>query len=79
MEWTIFFFKLGLVSTKLRLSLFHYFLFLIKDKILQTSSNNETIQVTNDGATILKAIGVDNSAAKVLVGEYCIDLANVQE
>ena len=25
--------------------------------------------VTNDGATILKAIGVDNPAAKVLVGE----------
>ena len=26
------------------------------------------MQVTNDGATILKAIGVDNPAAKVLVG-----------
>lgn len=26
--------------------------------------------VTNDGATILKAIGVDNPAAKVLVGEW---------
>lgn len=26
--------------------------------------------VTNDGATILKAIGVDNPAAKVLVGEF---------
>jgi len=25
--------------------------------------------VTNDGATILKAIGVDNPAAKVLVGK----------
>lgn len=25
--------------------------------------------VTNDGATILKNIGVDNPAAKVLVGE----------
>lgn len=25
--------------------------------------------MTNDGATILKAIGVDNPAAKVLVGE----------
>merc|ERR1711937_518286 len=28
---------------------------------------NDTIQVTNDGATILRAIGVDNPAAKVLV------------
>ncbi len=28
------------------------------------------IQVTNDGATILKSIGVDNPAAKVLVGEW---------
>ena len=27
----------------------------------------DTIQVTHDGATILKAIGVDNPAAKVLV------------
>jgi T-complex protein 1 subunit beta len=25
------------------------------------------VEVTNDGATILKAIGVDNPAAKVLV------------
>lgn len=44
------------------------FFFSLQDKILQTSSNNETIQVTNDGATILKAIGIDNPAAKVLVG-----------
>jgi hypothetical protein len=28
------------------------------------------MQVTNDGATILKAIGVDNPAAKILVGEF---------
>lgn len=26
------------------------------------------VEVTNDGATILKNIGVDNPAAKVLVG-----------
>jgi len=37
------------------------------DKILQGGSRNDTLQVTNDGATILKAIGVDNPAAKVLV------------
>ena len=34
----------------------------------------ESIQVTNDGATILKAIGVDNPAAKVLV-----DISKVQD
>lgn len=28
--------------------------------------------VTNDGATILKNIGIDNPAAKVLVGELKI-------
>lgn len=44
------------------------------DKILQTTANNEQIQVTNDGATILKAIGVDNPAAKVLV-----DISKVQD
>ncbi|XP_035662947.1 T-complex protein 1 subunit beta-like [Branchiostoma floridae] len=38
------------------------------DKILQSSNPaHENIQVTNDGATILKSIGVDNPAAKVLV------------
>jgi T-complex protein 1 subunit beta len=38
------------------------------DKILWGMGRNEGIvEVTNDGATILKAIGVDNPAAKVLV------------
>lgn len=37
------------------------------DKILQSTSNTENIQVTNDGATILKSIALDNAAAKVLV------------
>ena len=31
------------------------------------------MQVTNDGATILKAIGVDNPAAKILVGKCHMD------
>ncbi|CAH8663090.1 unnamed protein product [Schistosoma margrebowiei] len=35
------------------------------DKILLSSG--ETVEVTNDGATILKSIGVDNPAAKILV------------
>lgn len=38
------------------------------DKILWGVGRNEgQVVVTNDGATILKAIGVDNPAAKVLV------------
>ncbi|XP_006815002.1 T-complex protein 1 subunit beta [Saccoglossus kowalevskii] len=37
------------------------------DKILQSPNATDAIQVTNDGATILKSIGVDNPAAKVLV------------
>ncbi|EPS43328.1 hypothetical protein H072_2683 [Dactylellina haptotyla CBS 200.50] len=36
------------------------------DKILQSASSGE-ITVTNDGATILKSIALDNAAAKVLV------------
>ncbi|XP_013416763.1 T-complex protein 1 subunit beta [Lingula anatina] len=44
------------------------------DKILQSGNKNNTIQVTNDGATILKAIGVDNPAAKILV-----DISKVQD
>lgn len=36
------------------------------DKILQSASSGE-IMVTNDGATILKSIALDNAAAKVLV------------
>merc|ERR1712000_26050 len=36
------------------------------DKILQSASTGQ-ILVTNDGATILKSIALDNAAAKVLV------------
>ena len=45
-----------------------------QDKILQSGGMTESIQVTNDGATILKALGVDNPAAKVLVGlSFCFN------
>ncbi|XP_050293852.1 T-complex protein 1 subunit beta [Anthonomus grandis grandis] len=45
------------------------------DKILVSSGRNAgAVEVTNDGATILKAIGVDNPAAKVLV-----DMSKVQD
>ena len=36
----------------------------LQDKILQSASTGE-ITVTNDGATILKSIALDNAAAKV--------------
>ena len=45
------------------------------DKILQhVSEHNQSISVTNDGATILKQIHVDNPAARVLV-----ELSQVQD
>jgi len=44
------------------------------DKILQSVSEKESIQITNDGATILKSLHVANPAAKVL-----IDLSSVQD
>lgn len=45
------------------------------DKILQkVGPNDQSISVTNDGATILKSIHVDNAAAKVLV-----EIARVQD
>ncbi|XP_039624770.1 T-complex protein 1 subunit beta [Polypterus senegalus] len=44
------------------------------DKILLSSGRDGSVTVTNDGATILKAIGVDNPAAKVLV-----DMSKVQD
>lgn len=37
------------------------------------SSHDGTVTVTNDGATILKAVHIDNPAAKVLV-----DIAKTQ-
>ena len=40
---------------------------LLQDKILVPYSQRDQIHVTNDGATILQSIGVDNPAAKVLV------------
>lgn len=45
------------------------------DKILVSHGRNAgSVEVTNDGATILKAIGVDNPAAKILV-----DMSKVQD
>lgn len=45
------------------------------DKILVSYGRSQgQIEVTNDGATILKAVGVDNPAAKVLV-----DMSKVQD
>ena len=44
------------------------------DKILQSMGRGQSVSVTNDGATILKSIYVDNPAAKVL-----IDISKVQD
>ena len=44
------------------------------DKILQSMGRGQGVSVTNDGATILKSIYVDNPAAKVL-----IDISKVQD
>src|SRR5574344_961305 len=47
------------------------------DKILQPMSDeggNNKIQITNDGATILKSVYVDNGAAKIL-----IDISKTQD
>lgn len=45
------------------------------DKILQkVSQGDQTVSVTNDGATILRSVMLDNAAAKVLV-----DIAKVQD
>lgn len=41
-----------------------------QDKILQSMGRGNEVTVTNDGATILKSIYIDNPAAKVLVGKY---------
>uniref|UniRef100_A0A2P2J5W8 T-complex protein 1 subunit beta n=1 Tax=Rhizophora mucronata TaxID=61149 RepID=A0A2P2J5W8_RHIMU len=38
------------------------------DKILQSTGRGREVTVTNDGATILKSLHIDNPAAKVLVG-----------
>ena len=55
--------------------LYVYYLFSAQDKILQaTGPHTDTVTVTNDGATIMKSIGVDNPAAKVLV-----DISKVQD
>lgn len=40
----------------------------LQDKILQSMGRGHEVVVTNDGATILKSLYVDNPAAKVLVG-----------
>lgn len=44
------------------------------DKFLQSTGRDQEVQVTNDGATILRSIALDNAAAKVLV-----DISKVQD
>ena len=47
---------------------FTCFLIYVQDKILQSTGRGRSVTVTNDGATILKSLHIDNPAAKVLVG-----------
>jgi hypothetical protein len=42
--------------------------FFFQDKILQSTGRGHEVTVTNDGATILKSLHIDNPAAKILVG-----------
>lgn len=44
----------------------------VQDKILQSTGRGRAVTVTNDGATILKSLHIDNPAAKVLVGILAI-------
>ncbi|KAH8519281.1 hypothetical protein H0E87_000896 [Populus deltoides] len=44
------------------------------DKILQSTGRGHEVTVTNDGATILKSLHIDNPAAKILV-----DISKVQD
>lgn len=46
---------------------------LLEDKAREIWANFK-VEITNDGATILKSIGVDNPAAKILV-----DMSRVQD
>ncbi|KAM1133055.1 hypothetical protein ACFX15_041628 [Malus domestica] len=46
------------------------------DKILQSTGRGHAVTVTNDGATILKSLHIDNAAAKVLVES---DISKVQD
>lgn len=41
---------------------------ILQDKILQSTGRGRSVTVTNDGATILKSLHIDNPAAKVLIG-----------
>nr|GEW74023.1 T-complex protein 1 subunit beta [Tanacetum cinerariifolium] len=42
----------------------------LQDKILQSTGRGHSVTVTNDGATILKSLHIDNPAAKVLIGKH---------
>ncbi|EXB88232.1 T-complex protein 1 subunit beta [Morus notabilis] len=49
------------------------------DKILQSTGRGREVTVTNDGATILKSLHIDNPAAKVLVGILAIGFYGIME
>lgn len=49
---------------------------------MQSTGRGREVTVTNDGATILKSLHIDNPAAKVLVGIliklYCCGESNLE-
>lgn len=47
---------------------------LLSDNDSQVTTSNGSLLITNDGATILKSLNVDNAAAKILC-----DLARIQD
>lgn len=49
----------------------------VQDKILQSTGRGREVNVTNDGATILKSLHIDNPAAKVLVGILIISFCSI--
>lgn len=59
----------GMVEKVVSAFFFHFFLLFDKDKIIMSTGKHGSMTVTNDGATILKKLSIDNAAAKILVGE----------
>jgi T-complex protein 1 subunit beta len=51
------------------------------DKILQSMNDRDRnkITVTNDGATILKSIFIDNPAARILIGKYSNNQSDISK
>ncbi|KAK6131362.1 hypothetical protein DH2020_034903 [Rehmannia glutinosa] len=49
------------------------------DKILQSTGRGHSVTVTNDGATILKSLHIDNAAAKVLLWQALSSFSDISK